>query len=62
MILSSRNEDVDDLNNLMLDTFSGEERTFFSNDSVVNNRPEDGELMYPAEYLTISVFLWQGCN
>ena len=51
MILSSRNDDVDDLNSLMLDTFPGEDRTFFSNDTVANDRPEDGELMYPAEYL-----------
>jgi len=51
MILSSRNDDVDDLNNLMLDAFPGDKHTFFSNDSVANNRPEDGELMYPAEYL-----------
>ena len=51
MILSSRNDDVDDLNSLMLDTFSGEDRTFFSNDTVANDRSEDGELMYSAEYL-----------
>jgi ATP-dependent exoDNAse (exonuclease V) alpha subunit len=51
IILSSRNDDVDDLNNLILDSFPGEDRIFFANDSVANDRPEDGELMYPAEYL-----------
>jgi hypothetical protein len=51
IILSSRNDDVDDLNNLMLDSFPGVDHIFFSNDSVANDRPEEGELMYPAEYL-----------
>jgi len=51
MILSSRNDDVDELNKAMLDAFSGEEQTFFSQDSVANDHPDEGELMYPAEYL-----------
>jgi hypothetical protein len=51
MMLSSRNDDVDDLNDRMLNGFPGEERVFFSQDSVVNDRPDEGELMYPAEYL-----------
>jgi len=51
MILSSRNDDVDDLNNTMLNTFPGEEQTFFSQDSAANDHPDEGELMYPAEYL-----------
>jgi ATP-dependent DNA helicase PIF1 len=42
---------VDDLKNLMLNAFPGDEHIFFSNDSVANDRPEDGELMYPVEYL-----------
>jgi len=51
MILSSRNDDVDDLNNLMLNLFPGREQAFFSEDSVANDRPDEGELMYPAEHL-----------
>ena len=51
MILSSRNDDVDDLNTLMLNTFPGQDQTFHSEDSVANDHPDDGELMYPAEYL-----------
>jgi len=51
MILSSRNDNVDDLNDLMLNQFPGQEQTFFSQDTVANDRPEEGELMYPAEYL-----------
>src|SRR6266542_6132645 len=51
MMLSSRNDDVDDLNSLMLNSFPGEECIFFSEDTVANARPDEGELMYPAEYL-----------
>jgi len=51
MILSSCNDDVDDLNSLMLNSFPGEECIFFSEDTVANDRPDEGELMYPAEYL-----------
>lgn len=51
MILSSRNDDVDDLNDLMLNIFPGEEQTFFSQDTVANDHPDEGELMYPVEYL-----------
>jgi ATP-dependent DNA helicase PIF1 len=51
MILSSRNDDVDNLNNTMLNAFPGEEQTFFSQDTVENDHPDEGELMYPAEYL-----------
>ncbi len=51
MILSSRNDDVDDLNTAMLNAFPGQEQTFFSQDSVENDHPDEGELMYPAEYL-----------
>ncbi len=64
MILSSRNDDVDELNKAMLDAFSGEEQTFFSQDSVANDHPDEGELMYPAEYLNgINCSgLWQSCS
>jgi hypothetical protein len=51
MILSNRNDDVDDINRLMLHSFPGQEQVFFSEDSVANDRPDNGELMYPAEYL-----------
>ena len=51
MILSSRNDNVDDLNTLMLNSFPGEEQIFFTEDTVANDRPDEGELMYPAEYL-----------
>jgi hypothetical protein len=51
MILSSRNDDVDDLNDLILNQYPGQGRIFFSQDSVANDRPDEGELMYPAEYL-----------
>ena len=51
MMLSSHNNDVDNLNDRMLKTFPGEEQIFFCEDSVVNDRPDEGELMYPAEYL-----------
>ena len=43
--------DMDDLNTAMLNAFPGEEQTFFSQDSVANDHPDEGELMYPAEYL-----------
>jgi len=51
IILSSHNDDVDDLNSLMLNSFPGKEHIFFSEDTVENDRPNEGELMYPAEYL-----------
>ena len=51
MILSSCNDDMDDLNSLMLNSFPGKECIFFSEDTVANDRPDEGELMYPAEYL-----------
>ena len=52
-ILSSRNTDVDDINQKILDLFPGEEVTCSSVDSVLNNNPDagQGELMYPIEYL-----------
>jgi hypothetical protein len=51
-ILTSRNDDVDDINDEMLKSFPGEEKLFMSADSAKNN-PEngEGELLYPVEYL-----------
>ena len=54
MILSSRNDDVNNLNSLMLNSFPGQEQTFFSEDSVTNDRPDEGELMYPADSINCS--------
>jgi ATP-dependent exoDNAse (exonuclease V) alpha subunit len=52
-ILSSRNTDVDEINQDILNNFPGEELVFHSADSVLNNNPDSaqGELMYPVEYL-----------
>ena len=51
-ILTSRNDDVDDINSEILKQLPGEEREFLSADSVKNNR-ENGndDLLYPMEYL-----------
>ena len=35
----------------MLNLFPGREQAFFSEDSVANDRPDEGELMYPVEHL-----------
>jgi len=54
MILSSRNVDVDEVNEIMLNQFSGEVQESRSADCVVNDSPEDDaqrELMYPVKYL-----------
>jgi ATP-dependent DNA helicase PIF1 len=52
-ILSSCNSDVDEINQDILNRFPGEEVTFHSADSLLNNNPDSaqGELMYPVEYL-----------
>jgi ATP-dependent exoDNAse (exonuclease V) alpha subunit len=49
-ILTSRNDDVDDINEELLKQFPGEMKDFLSADSVKENN-EDGQLMYPVEYL-----------
>ena len=51
-ILTSRNDDVDDINDELLKQFPGEEREYMSADSLKNNdnNPE-GDLMYSVEYL-----------
>ena len=41
MILSSRKVDVDEVNEIILDQFSGEVREFHSADRVVSNRLRD---------------------
>ena len=51
-ILTSRNDDVDDINKKMLSEYPGEEKSFLSADSVKgNNENGEGELLYPVEYL-----------
>ena len=51
-ILTSRNDDVDDINEKMLSEFPGEKKKFLSADSVKgNNENDEGELLYPVEYL-----------
>jgi hypothetical protein len=51
-ILSSKNDDVDDLNHFILDRLPGEEKVLHSVDTVVQSGSEDeGQLMYPVEYL-----------
>ena len=52
-ILSSRNDDVDDLNHAILNRFPGELQVFQSADSIEDNEGhgEEGILMYPVEYL-----------
>ena len=47
-ILSSRNDDVDELNHAILNHFPGELQVFQSADSIEDN---EGILMYPVEYL-----------
>ena len=49
-ILTSRNDNVDDINSEMLKMFPGVEKVLMSADSVKNNN-EEGMLMYPVEYL-----------
>ena len=50
-ILSSHNDDVDDLNHHILSRFPGQERVFSSADKIPNEHGENGELLYPPEYL-----------
>jgi hypothetical protein len=51
-ILTSRNDDVDDINEALLAQFPGQEREFLSADSIKNDGANDeGDLLYPVEYL-----------
>jgi len=52
-ILCSRNDDVHDLNKKILDSFPGEEKVYFSADSIPvgEGNGAQGDLMYPVEYL-----------
>ena len=51
-ILTSRNDDVDDINKEMLSEFPGEMKDFLSADSIKENNVDDqGDLLYPVEYL-----------
>ena len=51
-ILCSWNEDIDDINNTILEKFSGNPKVIHSADSIPNNHGDgqDGILMYPVEY------------
>ena len=50
-ILTSRNDDVDDINEKMLLEFLGQEKEFLSADSVKENNENEGELLNLVEYL-----------
>jgi ATP-dependent DNA helicase PIF1 len=52
-ILCSRNDDVHDLNKKILDSFPGDEKAYFSADSIPvgEGNGDQGALMYPVEYL-----------
>ena len=50
-ILTSHNDDVDDINEEMLKLFPGEKRVFMSADSVKDKK--EGELLYPVEHLNL---------
>jgi ATP-dependent exoDNAse (exonuclease V) alpha subunit len=50
-ILSARNDDVDELNQMLLDKVAGEEVVYHSADSVVNEEGVDSGFQYPVEYL-----------
>ena len=50
-ILSARNDDVDELNQMLLDKFQGEEKIFHSADSLVTEEGVDSGFQYPVEYL-----------
>ena len=53
ILLSSWNDDVDDINEAILNKYLGPVREFHSADKVASDNPNDieGELMYPVEYL-----------
>ena len=52
-ILCSQNDDVHELNKKILDSFSGDEKTYFSTDSISTGEGngDQGDLMYSVEYL-----------
>jgi hypothetical protein len=50
-ILSARNDDVDELSQMLLDNFFEEEVVYHSADSVVNEEGVDSGCQYPVEYL-----------
>ena len=52
-ILCSRNDNVHELNKKILDSFPGDEKVYFSADSIPTGEGngEQGDLMYPVEYL-----------
>jgi hypothetical protein len=53
-ILSTHNDDVDELNHRILGDFPGEERIYLSADSIKEDTADpETVLMYPTEYLNI---------
>jgi hypothetical protein len=55
-ILSTHNEDVDNLNHRILCDFPGEEKVYLSADSIKEDTADpDTVLMYPTEYLNIII-------
>jgi ATP-dependent DNA helicase PIF1 len=53
-ILSARNDDVDHLNEKILNDFPGEERVYFSADSIKEDTSDpEAVLMYPTEYFNM---------
>jgi PIF1 helicase. len=50
-ILTSRNDDVTDLNHRILQKLPGQELLFQSADSVITEEGADGDFQYPLEYL-----------
>ena len=52
-IICSRNDDVHELNKKILDSFPGDEKVYFSADSIPTGKGngDQGDLMYPVEYL-----------
>ena len=51
--MSSKNSDVDEVNQFILDQFPGEEVVLHSTNTIFNNNSNAGQkkLMYPPEYL-----------
>ncbi|CAG8815194.1 8273_t:CDS:1, partial [Gigaspora margarita] len=51
ILLSARNDDVQDINNTVLDIFSGYKHTYLSADNIIIEDEVDNTNIYPIEYL-----------
>ncbi|CAG8727804.1 5221_t:CDS:2, partial [Gigaspora margarita] len=51
MLLSARNDDVQDINNIVLDIFPGHKYTYLSADNIIIEDGADNTNVYPIEYL-----------